>query len=103
MGNASGSNFSIRHKHIPSHRLHIIYYNFPEIGRQSSKVTKSACDKIESLYSSGMIHYEDSIFVIINDTVSESLEKSFTELNGRLMNELEANQDVDSMKQIKKK
>uniref|UniRef100_A0A6C0L3B2 RNA polymerase subunit H/Rpb5 C-terminal domain-containing protein n=1 Tax=viral metagenome TaxID=1070528 RepID=A0A6C0L3B2_9ZZZZ len=102
LGNASGCNFSIRHKHIPSHRLHIIYFNFPEIGRQSSKVTKSACDKIESLYSSGMIDFEDSVFVIINDNVSESLEKSFTDLNIRLMNELEANQDIDSMEQIKK-
>ena len=40
-GIAAACNFSLQHKFIPSHRLHIIYYNFPEIGRNSSKVTKS--------------------------------------------------------------
>ena len=42
-GIASGCNFTVRHKHIPDHHLHIIYYNFPEVGKVSSKVTKSSC------------------------------------------------------------
>ena len=80
-GIASGCNFSLKHKFIPTYRLHIIYYNFPEIGKVSSKITKSACEKIKSLYSSELISPEDSLFIIINDNISESLESSFDELN----------------------
>ena len=31
MGVASACNFTISHKHVPSHKLHVIYYNFPDI------------------------------------------------------------------------
>lgn len=88
-GVASGCNFSLKHKYVPSHKIHIIYYNFPEIGRTSSKVTKSACDKIMNLYKNELIDFEDSLIVIINDKISESLEKSFNELNITLQNEYE--------------
>ena len=40
-GVASACNFSLKHKLVPSYRLHVIYYNFPEIGKSSSKDTKS--------------------------------------------------------------
>lgn len=83
-GFAGACNFQLSHKKIPSHKLHIIYYNFPENGRNSSKVTKSACDKIEEYYSDDSVNNEDSLFVIINDTISESLNKSFDELNIKL-------------------
>ena len=36
-GIAAACNFTLKHKYIPSHKLHIIYYNFPEIGRNSKK------------------------------------------------------------------
>tara|TARA_Y100001970_G_C14113617_1_gene792303 strand:+ start:37 stop:792 length:756 start_codon:yes stop_codon:yes gene_type:complete len=88
-GIAAACNFSLQHKFIPSHRLHIIYYNFPEIGRNSSKVTKSSCDKILNLYKSDLINFEDSLIIIINDTISESLEKSFLGLNVTLQGEFE--------------
>ena len=39
-GPASGCNFTLKHLKIPSHKLHVIYFNLPEIGRQNSKVTK---------------------------------------------------------------
>ena len=87
-GPASGCNFSIKHKYIKSHRLHIIYFNLPEIGKQNSKVTKSACEKLKNLYQSELIDFEDSLYIIINDVISESLEKSFNELNVILQNEL---------------
>lgn len=88
-GVATGCNFSLKHKNIPSHHLHIIYYNFPEIGRTSSKITKSSCDKIINLYKSDLINFEDSLIIIINDKISESLEKSFNELNITLQNDYE--------------
>lgn len=85
-GPASGCNFTLKHLKIPSHKLHVIYFNLPEIGRQNSKVTKAACEKLNNLYQSEVIDFEDSLYIIINDTVSESLEKSFIELNALLQN-----------------
>ena len=94
-GVATGCNFTLKHKKIPSHKLHIIYYNFPEIGRLNSKVTKSACDKLNRLYQDGIVNKEDSLMVIINDTISESLEESFYNLNVNLQNSFE-NMELDS-------
>ena len=93
-GVASACNFSLKHKSIPSYKLHVIYYNFPEIGKTSSKITKSSCDKIEALYSSEFISPHDSIIMIINDEISESLQTSFDSLNVRLHNYLEMS-DLD--------
>ena len=98
-GVASACNFSLGHKYIPSYKLHIIYYNFPENGRLSSKVTKTACDKLEDYYNEGSINKEDSLFVIINDVVSESLEKSFEGLNIKLQNRFENDEISDEIQQ----
>lgn len=101
-GIASGCNFTVRHKHIPDHHLHIIYYNFPEVGKVSSKVTKSSCDKIKALYINELIKPFDSIIVVINDTISHSLETSFQELNINLQNEIEhINLDKSIIKKMK--
>jgi len=89
LGNSAGCNITINHKYIPSFRLHIVYYNFPEVGSQTSKVTKSICDKILNLYKKGYFNFEDSVFVVINDNVSETLQKSFDELNIVLQNDFE--------------
>ena len=103
-GVAAACNISISHKFIPSHRLHIIYYNFPENGKKSSKVTRSACDKLyEYLKYDKEINKEDSIFIIINDTISESLEKSFDELNIKLQNDLEREDISDEIQKEMKK
>jgi len=104
-GVASGCNFSLKHKSIPSYNLHVIYYNFPEIGKSSSKITKSSCDKIESLYSSDLIKPFDSIIMIVNDEISESLQSSFDSLNVKLQNDLESiemdDKIIDEMKKSK--
>ena len=100
-GVAGACNFTVSHKFIPSYKLHIIYYNFPENGTKSSKVTKSACDKLQDFYNNEDVNQEDSLFIIINDTVSESLEKSFDGLNIRLQNEFEngiSDKILDEMK-----
>jgi len=97
-GVAGACNFSLTHKFIPSYQLHVIYYNFPENGKLSSKVTKSACDKLEEYYMEDNVNNEDSLFVIINDVISESLETSFEELNIKLQSYFE-NQELS--KEIK--
>lgn len=93
-GVAGACNFKLSHKNIPSHSLHIIYYNFPENGKQSTKVTKSSCEKLYEYYNDESVNFEDSMFIIIDDTISESLEKSFDELNIKLQGELQS-RDLD--------
>jgi len=79
-GAASGCNISLYHKKIKSHRLHIIYYNFPEIGRPSVKINKQCADKLNNLYEEGIISTEDSLIVILLNPVPETLEKSIEDL-----------------------
>ena len=102
LGSAVACNFSLKHKYIPSHKLHVIYYNFPEIGKISSKITKSCADKIEALYKTDMFNNEDSIFLIIDSDISDSLESSIDILNINLQNELKSlelsKEIIDEMK-----
>ena len=104
-GVASACNFSLQHKFIPSYRIHVIYYNFPEIGKSSSKITKSSCDKIDALYSNEIISPLDSVIMIVNDVISESLQSSFDALNIKLQNDLETiemeDKVIDEMKKNK--
>ena len=64
-GKASSFNMILSHREIPSHKLHIIYYNFPELNSPPPKITKMCGEKMSSLYSSEIIGYEDSIILII--------------------------------------
>jgi DNA-directed RNA polymerase subunit H (RpoH/RPB5) len=79
-GAGSSCNISLYHKKIKSHRLHIIYYNFPEIGRPSVKINKQCADKLNNLYEEGIISTEDSLIVILLNPVPETLEKSIEDL-----------------------
>jgi len=79
----SGCNFSLSHLKVPSHKLHVIYYNFPELHRSGTKINKTCCGKLNALYKrdgfesdESQFEPEDSILVIINEPVSESIEKS---------------------------
>tara|TARA_B100000686_G_scaffold301304_1_gene336496 strand:- start:163 stop:909 length:747 start_codon:yes stop_codon:yes gene_type:complete len=97
-GVAGSCNFSVSHQKIPSYKLHIIYYNFPENGKLSSKVTKTSCDKLEEYYEE-LLNKDDSLFIIINDTVSESLEKSFERLNIKLQGYYDHNNISEEIQQ----
>ena len=78
-GNASGCNFTLKHKKYDWHNLHIIYYNFPEISKPPIKITKDCAKKISNLYET-LIEQEDSVIVIILDKITENLEKAIDEL-----------------------
>ena len=79
---STGCNITLSHKKIPEHKLHILYYNFPELNRGGTKINKTCCDKLTALYKEsdsdedGIFEREDSILVIINDVLSETIEKS---------------------------
>ena len=91
-GQGSNCNFSLQHRKIPSHNLHVIYYNFPDyLNNNHVKITKTCADKINGLYENEIIKKDDSVIIIILDKVSENLSKSIENLyiNGQeyLMNE----------------
>ena len=69
------------------------YRTFYSVSFYSSKVTKSSCDKISEFYQSGAINKDDSLFVIINENISESLEKSYTSLNINLQSIYQEGED----------
>ena len=90
-GQGSNCNFSLQHRKLPSHNLHIIYYNFPDLNSNHVKITKTCADKIYGLYENEIIKKDDSVIIIVLDKVSENLSKSIENLylNGQefLMNE----------------
>ena len=70
-------NIKLQHKIISNYNLHIIYYNFPESSPNVSKqkVTKSITDKIKKLNENDYLNSNDSVMLIINEPVSESIQK----------------------------
>ena len=66
--------FSLEHRNIHGYNLHIVYYNFPNIGaNKSTKINKNSfIERIKKLYESNLIEQTDSIIVILNDSISES-------------------------------
>ena len=87
-GQASGCNFSVKHKLIPMHSLHVIYYNFPELDKKPLKITKNICDKITEIYKTDLFQDEDSILIITCEKVSEGLQKAFEDLYHKYQEEL---------------
>lgn len=90
-GNASACNFTLYHKRIPSHRLHVIYYNFPELGSYAVKITKTCSEKLNALYKEGDIQPEDSLIVILYNQLPENLQTSIEDLYKLGQEELKIN------------
>jgi DNA-directed RNA polymerase subunit H (RpoH/RPB5) len=90
----SGCNITLTNLKIPSHKLHVIYYNFPELHRSGTKINKTCCDKLTSYYEKEgfeddyLFEKEDSLLIIINEPVSESLEKNIEEMYMKGQDEL---------------
>jgi DNA-directed RNA polymerase subunit H (RpoH/RPB5) len=78
-GKATNLNMTLQHKQITDHKLHIIYYNFPELNSPSLKVTKTCAEKLNKLYTE-TIDPEDSIILIITESITENLEKAIEDL-----------------------
>lgn len=79
-GRASNLNITLEHSKIKGHKLHIIYYNFPEINSPPLKVTKQCADKINKLYVEESIQPEDSVIIVITEKITENLEKAIEDL-----------------------
>lgn len=99
MGIAAPCSFEVSHKQIPSYKLHVLYYNFPELGKTSSKVTKSIIDRINNLYADEVFQSDDSLMIIINDSVTETIQAIVDKLNFQLKEDYSISKKVmDEMK-----
>ena len=93
-GSASNCNITLNHRKIPEHQLHIIYYNFSEIGQPPIKVTKICCEKIISLYED-TINNNDSLLVIMQmNNISDSLLKSFELISKDISNTIQLEDNI---------
>ena len=78
---STGCNIVLNHLSVKQHRLHIFYYNFPELNRGGTKINKTCCDKIVALYKNEdsddlPLEKDDSVILIINEPVSQSISDS---------------------------
>ena len=79
-GNATPCNFSLQNRKVPSHKLHIIYYNFGEFMGPPTKVTKTCGDKLNNLYGDSIIEPEDSLLVIFQAPITENIQKAIEDM-----------------------
>ena len=86
---SAGCNFSVKHEKVPSFILNIIYLNLPDRDSVSSRLSKSFKDKIYKLYESEILDKYSSCIIIINEKITETIEKAIQELNITLQNELD--------------
>ena len=100
----SGCNFTLTNLKIPSHKLHVIYYNFPELHLSGTKVNKTCCDKLLSYYKKVgfeedyLFDTEDSLLIIINEPITESLETNIENMYLKGQDELIKTDISDAIK-----
>lgn len=93
IGNAGRCSISLNNRIVPEHKLHIIYYNFPEIDKNSSKVTKSIITRIENMYE--FYNQTDNILIIINEPINETITKLIDIIN--LNNKKKNSENIDDV------
>ena len=81
IGSAACLSMDVKHKHIPSHTMRIIFLNFAPFGRDPTKVSsKTLKEKIISVYDKFFNEF-DSIMIIIPESINEGLLKAVNEIN----------------------
>ena len=94
LGQGSACNFTLNHKILKKHKLHILYYNFKKDGK--TKVTKTIIDKIKCLYeesptnvkgvckniyNDSPINPTDNIIIILNESIRDTIKNLNNSLN----------------------
>tara|TARA_B100000900_G_C20555368_1_gene706585 strand:- start:737 stop:1492 length:756 start_codon:yes stop_codon:yes gene_type:complete len=104
----SGCNITLTHKKLPSHKLHIIYYNFPQLHLSGTKINKSVCDKLIALYKQEgfesdetLFDKEDSLLVIINEPVSDNITDNIETTYKAGLSELKSGINPELTKEMK--
>lgn len=79
-GKGNACNFTLNHKNIPNHKLHIVYYNLQKDGK--TKLMKNTIWKyINNLYESSTFQKTDNVFLIINEPFKETIKNINNDLN----------------------
>ena len=106
-GNGFVCNINLKHKVLESYKLHIIYYKFPDLSPDSTSPKiqkKSLIDNINKLYENEYLNNNDSVMIIVNESISETVQKAIDDYNIELQNQLEVNGlNEDIMDEIKSK
>ena len=106
----SGCNFTLTNLKIPSHKLHVIYYNFPQLHLTGPKINKTCCDKLTAMYKQegienddedNLFDKEDSLLVIINEPVSENIQTNIETMYHKGLDELSGGLNPDIVKEMK--
>ena len=82
LGKGNACNFTLDHKFIKNHKLHVLYYNFQR--ESKTKVTKSIIDRIMPLYTDDVFQTTDNVLLILNEPIKETIISLNNELNLRL-------------------
>ena len=64
--------FTLKHRILDEHELHVYYYNFPKIGENTTKINRTITNKINTLYDDKIIKETDSIFIILNEPINDT-------------------------------
>ena len=79
LGQGNACNFSVNHRILKNHKLHILYYNFQR--NNKTKVTKTIIDKILKLYNENTLNSTDNVIIILNENVKDTIKKLNDTLN----------------------
>ena len=86
---SAGCNFSVQHRKIPSYKINIIYLNLPDKDNNNSKrINKNFKQQIYQLYESKILDEYSSCIIIINEKISDTINKITQELNISLQNDI---------------
>jgi len=96
-GKGTVCNFTLNHKILKDIKLHIIYYNFPDFNKKKIKITKSIEGKITSLYENKLIGELDNLFIIINETITDSIVQIKNTINNTLQTDININSIKDEI------
>lgn len=81
IGHAGALTITLQHKFVDEFKMHIVYYNFPQLNTPSTKTTKNFKDKIKRLYDNDIFSLGDNVVIIVNETISDTLFKALHSLN----------------------
>jgi len=70
--NGLACHFTVKHRILDKHEIHVYYYNFPKIGENTTKINRTITNKINTLYDDKIIKETDSIFIILNESINET-------------------------------
>ena len=79
LGNGGRCSFTLNHNLVPDHKLHVFYYNFPELSKNTSKITRSIINKINQLYD--LYKYLDNILIIVNESIGDNIHTMIENIN----------------------